>query len=285
MIVAELKHVRKRFGRVTALADVSFSVEQGEVLALLGPNGAGKSTALATLLGLRRPDAGTVRLLGGDPRRAASRRVVGVAPQETAFPAMLRVREVLALVRAHYERPLPTRVLIEQFGLDCLAERQLGGLSGGERRRVAIALAFAGAPRLAVLDEPTTGLDTEARRAVWSAIEAHAGAGGTVLLTSHYLEEADALATRVVLLDGGAVVADGSVGAIKAAAGLTKIVFRAPAGRAVDGAEREGRFLRILTADPGAAVGRLVRAGVPLVELEVRSLTLEESLTARRAAT
>ena len=130
--------------------------------------------------------------------------------------------------------------MLARFGLDALAQRQVGGLSGGERRRVAVALAFAGRPRLVVLDEPTAGLDLVARRAVWDAVRAHAAEGGTILLTTHYLEEADALATRVVLIDAGRIVADGTVASIKAAAGLARVSFRAPPGAAIDGAERDG---------------------------------------------
>ena len=147
-------------------------------MALLGSNGAGKTTAIATLLGLRRPDEGTARLFGADPRRPSTRRDVGATPQETTFPATLRVREVVELVRAHYERPVPSETLYDRFELGRLVNRQFGGLSGGERRRVGVALAFAGKPRLVVLDEPTAGLDREARLAVWEAIRAHTSRRG-----------------------------------------------------------------------------------------------------------
>jgi ABC-2 type transport system ATP-binding protein len=275
---ATLERVTKRFGTVTALDDVTLTVREGEVLALLGPNGAGKSTALALLLGLRRADVGTVRLFGADPRRPSSRRSVGVALQESAYPATLRVREVVDLVRAHYEAPLPSARVVARFGLHALADRQLGGLSGGERRRVAVALAFAGRVRLVVVDEPTAGLDPPARHAVWDAVQAHAATGGTTLLTTHYLEEADALASRVALIDAGRIVADGTVESIKAAAGLTAVTFRAPPDALIEGAERDGHLARILTDDGGATVSRLVRQSIPLVDLEVRPLTLEESV-------
>ncbi len=176
---------------------------------------------------------------------------------------------------------MPAATVLTRFGLAELATRQLGGLSGGERRRVGVALAFAGAPRLVVLDEPTNGLDVVARHAVWDAIRAHAGDGGTILFTTHQLEEADTLARRAVLIEAGVIVADGTVAEIKAEAGLTRVSFRAPERLAIDGAQREGTRARILTSDAGAAVERLVRAGVPLVDLEVRPLTLEEALAAR----
>jgi ABC-2 type transport system ATP-binding protein len=282
---AALDGVTKRFGARTALDDVSLRVDDGDVLALLGPNGAGKTTALAVLLGLRCPDAGAARLYGGEPRRASMRRAVGVALQESGFPATLRVREVVDLVRAHYKRPFATSDVLSRFGLEALGRRQLGGLSGGERRRVAVALAFAGRPRLVVLDEPTAGLDPATRHAVWDAVRSHAAEGGTALLTTHYLEEAEALANRVAVIDAGRLVADGTVESIKAAAGLACVTFRAPPGRVVESAVGDGRLVRILTADAGATVARLVRDGVPLAELEVRPLTLEEaiaSLGARR---
>jgi ABC-2 type transport system ATP-binding protein len=281
---AELRGASKRFGAAAALAGVDLAVEEGEVLALLGPNGAGKSTALALLLGLRVPDTGTARLYGCDPRRAASRRRVGVALQEAAFPPTLRVAEVVELVRRHYPRPAAAAETLERFGLAALAGRQLGGLSGGERRRVAVAAAFAGGAGLVVVDEPTSGLDGASRRAVWDAVREHVRAGGTTLLTTHDLAEAEALAGRVVLLDRGTVAASGTVAAITAAAGLTRVAFRAAPGLDLDGAEREGDRLCLAVADAGACVERLVRRGVRLVDLEVRPLSLEEAIAVRRAA-
>jgi ABC-2 type transport system ATP-binding protein len=280
---AGLEQVTKRFGPVAALDDVTLTVEHGDVLALLGPNGAGKSTALALLLGLRRPDAGRAMLLGADPTRTRTRRAVGVALQESAYPATLRVRELIELVAAHYDAPLAASDLAGRFGLGDLTARQVGGLSGGERRRVAVALAFAGNPRLVVLDEPTAGLDLDTRRAVWDAVREHAAGGGTILLTTHYLEEAEALATRVVLIDSGRIVADGTVASIKGAAGLTCVSFRAAPGTTVEGAERDGDRLRLFTGEAGSTVESLVRADVPLVDLEVRALTLEESIGAYRS--
>ncbi|HEY4347132.1 MAG TPA: ABC transporter ATP-binding protein [Gaiellaceae bacterium] len=283
MIVAELERVTKRFGAVAALDDVSFSLKQGEIAALLGPNGAGKSTAIALLLGLRRPSSGRVRLFAADPRRPPSRKTVGAAPQETSFPPTLRVGELVELVRAHYERPLPFESVVERFGLERLVARQVGGLSGGERRRVGVALAFAGAPRLVVLDEPTTGLDVEARAAVWGAVRAHAAAGGSTLLTTHHLDEAEALAGRVILIERGTIVADGSLAEIKAGAGLAVVRFRGRAA-AVDGAQQEGSFVRIVTPEPGTVVERLVQTGHQLADLEVRPVSLEEALASRSVA-
>jgi ABC-2 type transport system ATP-binding protein len=281
--VGALDSVSKQFGTVAALDAVTVEIRRGDMVALLGPNGAGKSTAIAVLLGLRAPDTGQAKLFGLDPRRPAARRSVGVTSQEAAFPTTLRVAEIVELVRSHYPQPLASEILYGRFQIGALARRQLGGLSGGERRRVAVALAFAGNPELVVLDEPTTGLDRDSRLAVWGAIRAHSDQGGTVLFTTHYLEEADALAHRVVLIEAGKIVADGTVSEIKAAAGLTRISFRAPPGVELEGAERDGDLLRMNTRDGGHMVEQLVRNGVPLVDLEVRPLTLEEALVARNS--
>ena len=211
--------VEKRFGEIAALRGVDLSVGLGETVALLGPNGAGKTTLVGLLLGVRRPSAGTVELFGRDPRQWRNRTVVGITPQETSFPPTLRCREVVSFVRAHYPDGPTTYEVLERFDLLELAGRQTGGLSGGQRRRLAVALAFTGTPRLVVLDEPTTGLDVESRRGVWDAIRAYATAGGTVLFATHNLEEAEALANRIVVVARGIVLADGTPTEIKALAG------------------------------------------------------------------
>jgi ABC-2 type transport system ATP-binding protein len=189
------------------------------VVALLGPNGAGKTTALAMLLGLRRPDSGRAELFGCDPRLSSSRSQIGVTPQETGFPPTLRVCEILDLVRAHFATPASTAELVDRFGLTELARRQAGGLSGGERRRLSVALAFAGRPRILFLDEPTSGLDVESRRSVWREAQLYAAAGGTMLLTTHHVGEAQALASRIVLLARGRLIADGSPADVAGCAG------------------------------------------------------------------
>jgi ABC-2 type transport system ATP-binding protein len=212
----ELSGVTKSFPAVRALDGLDLVVDEGETLALLGPNGAGKTTAIRVLLGLRRPDAGSARLFGRDPRQLDARRCVGCTPQETTFPLTLRVRELVDLIRAHYPAPLAYGELGERFDLEGLERRQVGGLSGGERRRLGCALAYAGNPKLVVLDEPSAGLDVESRLHLWEAIKEH---GRTTLLTTHYLEEAATLATRVAIIRAGRVVADGSVEELEARSG------------------------------------------------------------------
>jgi len=281
MTAAALVEASKRFGGTPALDRVTFAVDDGDVVALLGPIGAGKTTSIALLLGLRRPDTGRALLFGRDPRAAAARRTLGVTPQEMGFPHTLRVVEVVRLVRAHYPRPLSEGDILERFGLTRLAKRQVGGLSGGERRRLAVALAFAGDPRLVVLDEPTSGLDGESRRSVWQAVRRHAAAGRALLLTTHHLDEAEALASRVVVIESGRIVAQGEVAAIKRSAGLARISFAAPRdGFSWAGADRDGDRVAILVRDAGVEIERLVRQGVPLHDLEVRPVTLEEAVTA-----
>ena len=178
------------------------------------------------MLGLRRPTSGTVELFGGDPRDAVNRRRIGNTPQETGLPPLLRVREVVDFVAGHYERAVPTGELLERFGLEDLARRQTGGLSGGQKRRLAVALAFVGHPRLVFLDEPTTGLDVDARHALWQAIREFHADGGTVVLTSHYLEEVQALAERVVVIDRGRVLADDTLDAVRAVVDVRRVSLR-----------------------------------------------------------
>jgi ABC-2 type transport system ATP-binding protein len=194
------------------------------------------------------------------------------------------VTDLFELVRRHYDDPVALGALSERFGLESLLRRQLGGLSGGERRLVAAALAFAGRPQLIVLDEPTAGLDGEARLRVWNATRAHARAGGTVLLTTHHLDEAEALAHRVVLLESGVAVAEGTVAEIKRAAGLTRVSFRAPPGLVLEDVVRDGDAIRADVVDAGSFVESLVRRGLRLIDLEVRPLTLEEAIAVRKAA-
>ncbi|MEH0971897.1 ABC transporter ATP-binding protein [Micromonospora sp. CPCC 205546] len=290
MILARAEAVSRRYGDVLALDRVDLEVSAGELVGLLGPNGAGKSTLLNLLVGLRRPTAGRVELFGGDPRDPASRRRIGVTPQETGLPGTLRVGEVVDFVAAHHPDPVPRGELLDRFGLAELARRQTGGLSGGQRRRLAVALAFVGRPRLVLLDEPTTGLDVAARHTLWEAIRAFHDDGGTVLLSSHYLEEVEALARRVVVIGHGRVLADDTVDAIRGIVGVRRVSLVADELPALPGVVRTERVdgrTHLLTTDADELVRALVTAGVPFADLEVRPTSLEEaflSITATDAA-
>ncbi|WP_418275629.1 ABC transporter ATP-binding protein [Isoptericola jiangsuensis] len=282
MNVIRLEGVTRRFGDVTALDGVDLDVEAGEIVGLLGPNGAGKSTLLSLVNGQRRPDTGTVRLLGGDPRDAGSRVGLGVTPQETGLPATLRVAEVVDFVAGHFPDPVPTARLLEQFGLAGMARKQTGALSGGQKRRLAVALSMVGRPRVLLLDEPTTGLDVSARQELWDAIRDYHAGGGTVLLTSHYLEEVQALAERVVVIDRGVVRADDTMAQILHRVGLRQVVLRSPQDLSawtlvVRGSYRPDGAQELYTTDADALVRDLVLAGVEFSDLQVRGASLEEA--------
>lgn len=286
-ILARTIEVSRRFGDTVALEGVSFDVPAGELIGLLGPNGAGKSTLLNLLVGLRRPTSGQVELFGGSPQEARRRRELGMTPQETGLPKTLRVREVIDFVAKHYADPLPARELLDRFGLNGLERRQTGGLSGGEKRRLAVALAFVGRPRLVVLDEPTTGLDVAARHALWDAVRSFHDDGGTVLLTSHYLEEIEALAQRVVVLGGGHVLADGSVDKVRGLVALSTVTLTAPNLPELAGVlqlRRDGDRYEIHTADADQLVRDLIRSGAEFRGLEVRATSLEDAFLTITAA-
>jgi ABC-2 type transport system ATP-binding protein len=222
---ARLEGVGKSFAGVWALDGFDLELRPGEVLALLGPNGAGKSTAVAIMLGLRRPDVGSVELFGRDPRDPAARRSVGAVLQEVGFPPGLRVRETVDLVRAHYPGAATGRESLERLGLEGLAERHAVGLSSGQRRRLAVALALAGRPTALFLDEPTAGMDALARRGLLRDLATFAHDGGAVLLTTQQLAEAEEIATRIVLLRAGRVILEGTVGEVRARGGLTRVTL------------------------------------------------------------
>ena len=277
--LATLDHVTRRFGSVAAVDDVSLTIAPGTILGLLGPNGAGKTTIISLLQGLRKPSSGTVTLFGGDPAEARNRVRLGSTPQETALPDSLKVGEVINFVGAHFPDRRPATELAEEFGLTDLLRRQVGSLSGGQKRRVSVALAFAGNPSLVLLDEPTTGLDVDARHTLWQAIRAQHDRGATVVLTSHYLEEIEALAERVVVMAHGAIIADDSLGGILSQVGGKLATLSSPQFEKV--AELPG-VLRaegntLLVADSDAFVVALVRSGIEFSDLTVRGASLEEA--------
>ena len=278
--LARLQGVSKWFGAVQALEGVDLELRRGEIVALLGPNGAGKSTAVAVMLGLRRPDAGRASLCGRDPRDPAARRAVGAVLQDVGFPAGLRVQEVVDLVRAHFKDAPSAPAILERLDLASVADRHAAGLSGGQRRRLAVALALAGRPQILFLDEPTAGMDAGARRVLLSDLAELAAAGGAVLLTTQQLAEAEAIATRVVLLTGGRIRLEGTVTEIRARGGLTRVTLRAavlPRIAGVCSVDTRGDRHVVYVDDADGFVAELVRSGVPFRALEVAPVTLEDA--------
>jgi ABC-2 type transport system ATP-binding protein len=281
--VASLERVVKSFGATAALSGVDLELRRGEILALLGPNGAGKSTAVALLLGLRRPDAGRATLFGRDPRDPVARRYVGAVLQDIGFPPAIRVGEVVDLVRAHYPEPETTQATLRRLELASLADRDAMGLSGGQKRRLAVALALVGRPEALFLDEPTAGMDAGARRDLLADITEFSQAGGAVLLTTQQLAEAEEIASRVVLLVGGRVAFDGTVTEMRARAGLTRVRLRAPDLPVVAGVAAveplDGRHV-LYVEDADRFVAQLVRSGVSFSELEITPASLEDAFVA-----
>lgn len=281
---AELRDVVKRYGPTLALDRVDLVARRGELLALLGPNGAGKSSAIALWLGLARPDAGTASLFGAAPGTLSVRRRVGVMLQSAGLPYTLKVVELLAQMRAAYPRPLPTEECVRLAGLEGLLDRRYDRLSGGQQRRVQFALAICGRPQLLFLDEPTVGLDVDARTALWEAIRGLVADGCAVVLTTHYLEEAEALADRVAVLAQGRVVATGSVAEVRARVSHRRVrcvsaldTDRVGAWPQVRSARRDGDRIEIVTAAAEAVVRQLLFEDPALRELEVQRAGLAEA--------
>jgi ABC-2 type transport system ATP-binding protein len=280
----ELALVSKRFGQTLALDRFSFTIYPGELVALLGPNGAGKTTAVRLLLGLAQPTSGLARVFGLDPREAENRIRTGAMLQVGRVPETLRVREHLALFSSYYPDPLPMAEVLEAASLRGLENRLFGQLSGGEKQRALFALAICGNPDLLILDEPTVGLDVEARRGIWDQIRRFLVGGRSVLLTTHYLEEADALADRIVVLDHGRSIAEGTPLEIKGSARGKKIrcttaidVETIRLFPTVSSVTLEGDITVVIAGNSEAVVRELMARDPALGSLEIRSAGLEEA--------
>lgn len=279
----ELCGVSKQFGRVQALHDLNLSIRTGELTALLGPNGAGKTTAIELMLGLLQPTAGTVRVLDRQPQ--AARTQVGAMPQESALPAALTVYEAVTLFAHMYPAPLTVKEALALADLLPLAERRAGALSGGQARRLAFALAVVGNPAVLYLDEPTTGMDAGSRQAFWGAVERMKEDGKTILLTTHYLEEAERTADRVVVMNAGQILADGTPEQLRARVASARVRFTSDLTltelRHLPGVERAEvdaqRHAVLTTRTPEALVTALVQSGLPFSELEVTRASLEDA--------
>lgn len=287
LIVASLASVNKNYGSVRALRSVNFDVRAGEVVALLGPNGAGKTTAVKLLLGLMPPTAGKVRVFGADPTDPENRIRTGAMLQVGRVPETLRVREHIDLFSAYYQKPMPAAEVLAAAGLEKLSERKFGELSGGQRQRVLFALAICGDPDLLFLDEPTVGLDVEARRLLWDEIRRLVERGKTVLLTTHYLQEADALADRIAVINQGEIIAEGTPAEIKAVTSGKKIrcitslsVSHLRQIPGVKDVKEDREAVEIHAAEAERVVRELLARDATLSGLEVTSAGLEEAFLA-----
>jgi ABC-2 type transport system ATP-binding protein len=286
-VVASLRGVTKKFGRQTALDHLSLDLRQGEVVALLGPNGAGKTTAVRLLLGLSQANSGEVRIFGGDPRDRSSRLRLGAMLQVGRMPETLRVREHLQLFSCYYPQPRPLDELLAIAGLQGLEERLFRTLSGGQKQRMLFALALCGNPDLICLDEPTLGMDVEARRTMWEQVRKLAASGKTILLTTHYLEEADALASRIVVIQKGRVIAEGTAAELKTtnSSRTIRCITSLPAAfvsalPGVTGVEQDGDAMLVRTAAPEAVLRTMLQQDTALNSLEVRAAALDDAFLA-----
>ena len=291
----ELREVSKRFGQVQAVDHLSFVVPQGQVVALLGPNGSGKTTTISLMLGLRRPSSGEVLLFGQQPRDRRARSRCGVMLQESGVPLTLTVRELIALFSSYYPNPLPLQRVLEMAELTRQASSAAGTLSGGQRQRLYFALAVCGNPDVLFLDEPTTALDVEMRQVFWSQMQELVREGKTLVLTTHYLEEADALAERILIIDHGRILADDTPTALKAQVAQKRVSFDVAAPLdpqffdtlPVYQVQITHEHVTLLTPQPEVVLRHLFTQGVELTHLEVVGAGLEEAfltLTQRKEA-
>jgi ABC-2 type transport system ATP-binding protein len=281
----DARGITRRYGAQRAIDGVDLDIRRGEITALLGPNGAGKTSFVHLVLGRIRPDEGELRTLGARPGSQAARASTGVMLQAAALAGQLSVREHLELFSGYYRDPEPLAALLARLGLEALADRRYATLSGGQQRRVQFAIAVCGRPRLLVLDEPTVAMDREARQGVWAEIRAAAAAGAAVLLTTHLLEEADALAGRIVLLAAGRIVADDTPAAIRARVAGCRIRCRTALSRAeleslpgIRDVELAGARLAARSLCPEATLRALLARDTTLADLEVERASLEEAL-------
>jgi ABC-2 type transport system ATP-binding protein len=284
--LASLKGVRKRYGKIQALDGFDLAIHRGELLAVLGPNGAGKSTAISILLGLQAADEGVAELFGLAPQELEGRRRIGVMMQEVALPGVMRPRELLEQVASYYPTPYDVDSVLARLSLGNLVKRPYGKLSGGQKRQVQFAMAICGRPELLFLDEPTVGLDVQAREALWKVVRELLHEGCSIVLTTHYLEEAEALADRVAVMARGRLIANGSVNEIRAHVSRKQVSCRtrlAPdlvrSWPEVAQLEMERDRMQISTRAAEALLMRLFREDPQLSDVEVKRAGLAEAFT------
>ncbi|HEX8801901.1 MAG TPA: ABC transporter ATP-binding protein [Terriglobales bacterium] len=283
---AELTGVSKRFGKVVALDALDLQIRAGELFALLGQNGAGKTTAISLLLGLQQPDAGTALLFGRAPLQVEARRRIGVMMQEAALVSELRVREQIELVASYYPDPMTPTAAMQLTHTESLADRPYGKLSAGQKRQVQFALAVCGRPKLLFLDEPTVGLDVQSRELMWTTLRRLVAEGASIVLTTHYLEEAEALADRVAVLAKGRVIASGTVNEMRAlvvrkqiscSSGLSVEQLRT--WKDVQSVRSDHRGLQITASNVEDVVRRLLKEDEDLQDLEIHRAGLAQTFT------
>jgi ABC-2 type transport system ATP-binding protein len=285
-----IKNLAKRYGSVLAVDDVSFSIQEGEIFGIIGPNGAGKTTTVECISGLRVQDSGSISVFGLSPQRDRYRirEFVGVQLQESALPPRLRVGEALELFASFYPRPLDPQEVLESLSIKNIERTAFKNLSGGQKQRVSIALALVGNPKIAILDELTTGLDPEARRGTWALIERMRERGVTVILVTHFMDEAETLCDRLALINRGRLIALDTPEAIAAEAGVNRVRFVPSrpvddktlyAVQGVEVVERKERYVTVTgTGDLAASlINALAAMGVQVSELEARRGNLDDA--------
>jgi ABC-2 type transport system ATP-binding protein len=282
----QLEHVTKEFKGKRAVDDLSLTINEGSVVALLGPNGAGKTTTVSMTLGLKQPTSGTIRLLGGSPQDAGVRDRIGAMLQDVHTIDGLKVGETIDLFRHYYSKPLPLARLLKISGLEAEKGKMGAALSGGQKRRLGFALALAGDPSVLFLDEPTVGMDVTSRQIFWETVRAMAGLGRTIILTTHYLDEADSIADRVVVINKGKLIADGTPAEIKASTNGKTLSFTAGAAltdeqvRSLPGvmdAVWNGRRVKLFSSDTDRLITDIVRRDMDVKDIEIQSGGLEEA--------
>jgi ABC-2 type transport system ATP-binding protein len=291
--VVSFDNVSKHYGSLKAVDGLSLELRAGETVALLGPNGAGKSTSLDMLLALRRPTSGRIRMFGKDPYHAVKSGDVGAMLQSGGLMPEVTVGELVTLVTGLHPRPVPVATTLRRAGIEKIADQRVDRLSGGQTQRVRFALAIVGESPLVVLDEPTTAMDVETRRAFWASMKEEVAEGKTLLFATHYLEEADQAADRILVINRGRLLADGTPAEIKARAGAKRISFQLDTAPSSTGSEQfllglpglvsldvRGNFVQIQTQDSDATLYAVLDAGLRPREIEVTSLGLEQAFLA-----
>ena len=282
----EIKNVSKQYQHKKAVGNLSLTIKEGSIVALLGPNGAGKSTTINMILGLTEPTSGQIKLLGKAPKEKSVRNKIGAMLQEVSVIDGLKVRETIDLFRSYYSNPLSTNELLKISNLESDQNKFASDLSGGQKRRLGFALALAGNPDVLFLDEPTVGMDITSRQIFWETIRSFAGSGKTIILTTHYLEEADNLADRVVVINQGNIIADGTLDEIKASTGMQHVSFtigenvtsdhllRLPG---VTDVQQTGRRVKVYGENTDQILFSVIRNNIDVSDIETHKSGLEDA--------